>query len=152
MKRVVVIVAASLLACIAVAGIATFAAARPAATDEAVMRQLGQAQVRLAALESRVAVLEEPRPAPKPVRDVAGLTPADVDAYLAWIRVPWRKLVRGMTREQIREALGEPEKIEGGELETWWYHYTADNRESYPASGMIVLFRDKLDSWLEPKL
>lgn len=52
----------------------------------------------------------------------------------------WRRLQRDMGYDEVREILGEPERIEGGTF-THWY---------YPNGGMAVFYDDDLDRWKEP--
>ena len=53
----------------------------------------------------------------------------------------WRKLNRGMAYNEVRGLLGEPLRIEGGGVATWWYE----------KNGRVVFIRDKLSSWDEPQ-
>jgi outer membrane protein assembly factor BamE (lipoprotein component of BamABCDE complex) len=57
----------------------------------------------------------------------------------------WRKLRKGMKPGEVRELLGEPERIEGG-FHTYWYYL------SNKAVGFIV-FDDynKVYGWDEPR-
>jgi uncharacterized membrane protein YhiD involved in acid resistance len=51
----------------------------------------------------------------------------------------WRTLKKGMSYDNVRQILGEPARIQGGDV-TFWF---------YPKGG--VIFRnEKLDSWSEP--
>ena len=54
----------------------------------------------------------------------------------------WRKLRTGMSYDEVRALLGEPENINGGIMATWYY----GSRES-----TAQFFRDKLQSWSEPR-
>lgn len=53
----------------------------------------------------------------------------------------WRKLNRGMSYNEVRGLLGEPLRIEGGGIATWWYE----------KNGRVVFIRDTLSSWDEPR-
>jgi len=55
----------------------------------------------------------------------------------------WRKLEKGMTRNQVRGILGEPQRIRGGDYEFWTY-------ENRTAVGSIIFLRERLHSWNEP--
>lgn len=82
---------------------------------------------RLDDLERRVKALEsgnqQTRPALSPTRST------------------WRQLSRNMSRDQVRALLGEPDRIEGGPLETWYWK-----------SGGNVLFVDgAVQQWSEPR-
>ncbi len=52
----------------------------------------------------------------------------------------WRKLSTGMNSSTVREILGEPEKINGGNYSMWQY----SNR------GRVNFIDDELYSWSEP--
>jgi hypothetical protein len=53
----------------------------------------------------------------------------------------WRALKQGMSYEEVRAALGEPERLDGGTFTRWLY----------PNQGRVVFYKDKLDSWSEPR-
>lgn len=53
----------------------------------------------------------------------------------------WRQLKTGMSPNEVRAILGEPVRLDGGQLAYW--HYA--NR------GSAVFYLDKLDRWTEPK-
>jgi hypothetical protein len=55
--------------------------------------------------------------------------------------VNWRKLISGMSYNEVRGMLGEPLRIEGGVL-TYW---------RYSNNGSVTFMRDKLSSWNEPQ-
>ena len=55
--------------------------------------------------------------------------------------VNWRKLKTGISYNEVRELLGEPLRIEGGGIATWWYE----------KNGRVVFNRDTLYSWDEPR-
>jgi outer membrane protein assembly factor BamE (lipoprotein component of BamABCDE complex) len=53
----------------------------------------------------------------------------------------WRQLRRGMSMDEARELLGEPERVEGGPFTTWYW-----------ADAEVVFTPDnKLLRWSEPK-
>jgi hypothetical protein len=54
--------------------------------------------------------------------------------------VNWRKLATGMDPRDVRQILGEPDRIDGGTIETW----------QYQNGGTIVFFKGKVDRWMEP--
>ena len=58
----------------------------------------------------------------------------------------WRRLRKGISREQVRECLGEPLKINGGDFEAWYYGQTA----SPYGPSTVRFFNNVLDSWVEP--
>ena len=53
----------------------------------------------------------------------------------------WRQLSTGMTPNDVRRILGEPSRVNGGEVATWYYQ----NR------GYVTFMSEKLYSWGEPK-
>ena len=58
----------------------------------------------------------------------------------------WRRLRRGMTKDQVTELLGEPEKVDTGIALIFWYW-------GYPTSGASVDFdanSSRLVGWSEP--
>ena len=56
----------------------------------------------------------------------------------------WRGLSHGMSQDDVKRILGEPEKIADlGFMVTWYY--------GYPEGGQVMFGRDgRLESWLEP--
>lgn len=52
----------------------------------------------------------------------------------------WRRLRVGMSMDEVRELLGEPERIEGGGVATW--HWTDAN---------VVFLSEKVAQWSEPR-
>jgi hypothetical protein len=53
----------------------------------------------------------------------------------------WRTLKTGMSPSEVRGILGEPHRIKGGEIATWYYQ-----------NGSSVTFMsDKAYSWTEPR-
>lgn len=57
----------------------------------------------------------------------------------------WRQLKMGMTTSQVREILGEPEKIDAGGVLTFWYW-------DYPGGPSVQFYSDsgRLYGWSEP--
>jgi TonB family protein len=51
----------------------------------------------------------------------------------------WRQLRRGMTMDEVRHLLGEPERLDGGPVTKWSY-----------ADGYVYYLPDKLEGWSEP--
>lgn len=52
----------------------------------------------------------------------------------------WRALQTGMSSDQVRSILGEPERISGGNYAMW----------HYPNGGYVTLISGRLSSWNEP--
>ena len=55
-------------------------------------------------------------------------------------RDAWRKLQKGMSYDQVRKLLGEPDRISGGGLTVWYYN-----------GGSVLFLSDRVDSWTEPR-
>lgn len=54
----------------------------------------------------------------------------------------WRRLKRGMSMDQVRSLLGEPESVAAGSF-TFWY---------YSDHASVSFYQEKLDGWQEPVL
>ena len=52
----------------------------------------------------------------------------------------WRQLRRGMTMDEVRALLGEPERVVGGYLTSWRW-----------ADAEVTFADGELDSWREPR-
>jgi outer membrane protein assembly factor BamE (lipoprotein component of BamABCDE complex) len=65
-----------------------------------------------------------------------------VGTYGDWkILANWRSLKKGMSYEEVRALLGEPTRIQGGDM-TYWF---------YPSQSGVTFYKDKLDFWTEPR-
>ena len=53
----------------------------------------------------------------------------------------WRQLVTGMTPNDARKLLGEPNRVSGGEIATWYYQN----------GGSVTFMKEKLYRWDEPR-
>lgn len=53
----------------------------------------------------------------------------------------WRKLRMKMSESYVREILGEPERIDGGDLAFW----------HYPNDGRVTFIQGGVDGWSEPR-
>ena len=51
----------------------------------------------------------------------------------------WRGLSKSMSREQVRQLLGEPLRVEGGAFEYWYY-----------GRGSVTFYKNVVNSWREP--
>jgi len=56
-------------------------------------------------------------------------------------RSAWRQLAEGMSREQVRTLLGEPDRIEGGAIERW----------QWKSGGFVTFLQGRVDHWSEPR-
>ncbi len=55
----------------------------------------------------------------------------------------WRTIKKGMTQDEIRNLLGDPENIRTSSNFTWW---------KYPKNGDVRFYDEKTDGWTEPRL
>jgi outer membrane murein-binding lipoprotein Lpp len=86
-------------------------------------------------LKARLANLEPP-----PGKTIN--PPKSVPAGKEWkVLANWRALKRGMSYDDVRGVLSEPERISGGSFTRW----------VYPNQGYVIFYSDKLDSWAEPR-
>jgi outer membrane protein assembly factor BamE (lipoprotein component of BamABCDE complex) len=54
----------------------------------------------------------------------------------------WRSLKKGMSFDDVRAVLGEPEKVgASGPITNW----------QYPSRSEVNFYRDKVDGWTEPR-
>ncbi len=53
----------------------------------------------------------------------------------------WRQLTAGMTPNDVKRILGEPYRVNGGEVATWFYPNRSD----------VTFMSNKLYSWSEPR-
>ncbi len=56
-------------------------------------------------------------------------------------QINWRSLVTGMSPNEVRALLGEPQQIRGGNVAVW----------TYQNKGDVTFLGDTLYSWREPK-
>ena len=56
-------------------------------------------------------------------------------------RSAWRQLAQGMSRQQVRTLLGEPDRIEGGAIETW----------QWKSGGYVMFYGGTVGQWSEPR-
>ncbi len=52
----------------------------------------------------------------------------------------WRKLTTGMNTSAVQKILGEPQRVEGGNIARWYYEN----------GGRVMFYKGKLDGWSEP--
>jgi hypothetical protein len=58
----------------------------------------------------------------------------------------WRRISKGLSRNQVRSILGEPRKIEGGDFENWYY----GSGSFMGASSSVLFYNNMVYSWCEP--
>lgn len=56
------------------------------------------------------------------------------------LKKKWRSLATDMSPKQVRSILGEPEKLDGGNVAMWYYSQ----------NGRVTFIDDKVRSWNEP--
>jgi len=54
----------------------------------------------------------------------------------------WRKLTKGMGTSDVQKILGEPQRVDGGTITTWYYQNL----------GRVTFLEGKVDGWSEPLL
>lgn len=52
----------------------------------------------------------------------------------------WRKLLTGMDTSDVKNILGEPHRVDGGVLATWYYRN----------DGKVFFYKRKVERWIEP--
>jgi hypothetical protein len=53
----------------------------------------------------------------------------------------WRKLYKEMSTRDVQKILGEPQRVDGGNLASWHYQN----------GGRVVFYEGKVDHWREPR-
>lgn len=53
----------------------------------------------------------------------------------------WRSLATDMSPSDVRRILGEPSRVEGGQIANWFY----------PNRGTVTFMSDKVYRWTEPR-
>jgi hypothetical protein len=70
-----------------------------------------------------------------------GNTENTVNSSEGWKSISnWRKLTVGMEPSDVRQILGEPHRIKGGQLAFW----------DYPNGARVTFMGGKIQSWSEP--
>ena len=91
-------------------------------------KELQEIKLRLSKLES---LLSNPSNAQKPVTSGEG-----------WKSIMnWRKLTNGMSTSDVQRILGEPHRVDGGAIASWYYQN----------GGRITFYEGKVDRWTEPR-
>jgi len=55
--------------------------------------------------------------------------------------VNWRKLSPGMNTSDVKKILGEPYRVDGGDIAAWYYKN----------HGRVYFYEQKVDRWMEPR-
>lgn len=109
-------------------------AAGQTASSDSLLRRIEFLERRVADLERRVRELEAPVTV-ESSRDRRSVTAPN------WRDVQnWRRLRRGMTMDQVRALLGEPERMDAGSI-TYWHW----------AGAEVYFMSDELAGWSEPR-
>ena len=117
---------------IALIGVFSLGAAFQASAQDS--SRINQLEQEIQSIKLRLLKLESPQGTPT---DTQKSTTND-----GWRSLSnWRQLTTGMTPDDVRRVLGEPARVNGGAVATWYYQ----NR------GYVTFMSDKLYSWGEPK-
>jgi hypothetical protein len=109
-------------------------AAGQTTSSDSLLRRIDFLERRVADLERRVRELEAPITV-EPARD------RRVSTSPNWRDLQnWRQLRRGMTMDQVRALLGEPERVDAGHVTFWRW-----------ADAEVYFTSDKLEGWSEPR-
>jgi hypothetical protein len=101
------------------------------------LRRVEQLEKTNANLERRVRELEaflSRNPA-----SAAASAPTTLNSNKSRELANWRRLKVGMSMEDVRQILGEPERIDGGGVATWHWD-----------TGRVTFINEKLTAWFEP--
>ena len=126
------ILRAALFAALTAASVPAVAAGQSTSTDS-LRRQVDLLEGRTTDLERRVRELEALIKVEPPRERRASTSPNWRDLQ------NWRRLRQGMTEDEVRALLGEPERVEGGSLAIWFW-----------PDGNVRFIRGKLEGWSEP--
>lgn len=107
----------------------------PSRSDAQDIDRIGQLEKEIEEIKERLSRLEGSPGSPSNIQRPA-------NAAEGWkVLSNWRQLKTGMSREDVRGLLGEPRRIEGGELESWYYANSAS----------LMFFNGRLNRWMEPR-
>jgi len=94
-------------------------------------------------LERRVADLEKRVSALEAIKNGAPSKTSGIPNSGNWKELQnWRQLRTGMSYDEVRALLGEPENVEGGQIARWYW----GGQKSH-----AVFMSDKLYKWSEPR-
>jgi len=97
--------------------------------------RIDQVEKEVQELKLRVLKLESLISNPNSVQEV-------VPSGEGWKHVAnWRKLSTGMNPSDVRKILGEPHRVDGGIIATWYY----------PNGGEVIFQSNKTWRWREPR-
>ncbi len=97
--------------------------------------RVGKLEQEIQQLKLRLQKLEPPSATINP----KAAQPVSVEGWKS--KLQWRRLRQGMLPEDVRELLGEPERVMGGDFTRW----------VYPGYAVATFYEGKLDSWQEPR-
>ena len=91
-------------------------------------KEIQEIKLRLSKLES---VPKSPSSPAQPV--------ASADGWKS--EANWRSLTKDMSTTEVRKILGEPDRVDGGSITSWFYQN----------EGTVVFFNEKVTRWTEPR-
>ena len=97
--------------------------------------RIDQLEKEVQELKLRISKLESLLSNPNAAQDV--VTSSD-----GWKSIAnWRKLTTGMNPSDVRKILGEPQRVDGGNVAFWYYQN----------GGSVDFYEGKVDGWSEPR-
>ena len=97
--------------------------------------RIDQLEKEVQELKLRISKIESLLSNPAAAQDVA--TSSD-----GWKSIAnWRKLTTGMNPSDVRKILGEPQRVDGGNIAYWHYQN----------GGEVTFYEGKVDGWSEPR-
>ena len=97
--------------------------------------RIDQLEKEVRELKLRISKLESLLINPGAAQEV--VTPGD-----GWKSIAnWRKLTTGMNPSDVRKILGEPQRVDGGNIATWYYQ----------KDGTVNFYKGKVHDWTEPR-
>jgi hypothetical protein len=97
--------------------------------------RIDQLEKEIHELKLRISKLESLLSNPRSVQEV-------VPSGEGWKNVAnWRKLSTDMNTSDVKKILGEPHRLDGGDIATWYYKN----------GGRVNFYKGKVDHWTEPR-
>jgi len=124
----------AILATLATACLPVAATAQSRSADSLLAR-IERLELRTAALEERIRQLEG-TDNPEAARGKPAATRGNARDI-----ANWRRLKRGMSFDEVRNLLGEPDRVSGGYMTLW----------SWERGGDVTFLNNKLEGWTEPQ-